>query len=199
MWVPVISSYLWDKIINRELLLKHYCKDTSLYMGEDAVCAYECVYCADQIYFSSRIMYYYDFSSESSMHRKYHKDLLDNFQRVVKYYRAHLGGHGDEAIERQINRIEYDGLYYSVWQELQFSSSLHKSSVHLKRQMRQMKNWPVCSMNGLSFAEKGVVLLMSFRALYVILIIMKFLYGMLRFWRKMMLIVKRSKQTLKGG
>lgn len=197
VWMPVVSDYLWDKIIYRELLLDHYCRDTSLYMGEDAVCAYECVYFADQIYFSSRIMYVYDSSSASSMHRKYHEDLLDNYNKVVRYYRTYLGGQDDEAIERQINRMEYTGLYYSIYQELQFSSSLYQSAAHFKRKMKQIRRWPVCSMKGLSFTQKGIVLLMSLRALYVLLVMMRFVQGLIRLRNKLIGSLKR--QIVKRG
>lgn len=176
-WMPVVSSYVWDKIFLRELLMEHYCKDESLFMGEDSVCAYECIYFAEQVYFSSEILYYYDRSSASSMHGRYHEDLFENYRRRVKYLRKHLGGRGDQAIERQINKIEYDGIYDALWQEVRFRKSVRLSSVRVGRKLRKIKRFPVCPVEGLTFVQKVLVIMLSIRLQGIVLLCKKCLVG----------------------
>lgn len=190
VWMRVVSPYLVDKVIDRDLLMEHYCTDTLLFMGEDSVCAYECIYYAEKIYFSEHVMYYYNLSSESSMHHKYQESLLENHIRLIKYYRTHLGGQGNCEIECQINRFACSGFSNIVWQELKFHSSIYHSSILLKKKMRQIEEFPVCPLKGLSALEKAFVLLLSFRFLYLLLLIRKMAMVLSRLERKVYEIVK---------
>lgn len=173
IWMRVITPYLVDKVIKRDLLMEHYCQDTSLFMGEDSVCAYECIYYARKVYFSEHIMYYYNLSSESSMHQRYHENVLENHIRLMKYYRTHLGGKGDLEIECQINRFACSGFSNAIWQEVNYNSSIQQSCILLKKKMQYIKEFPVCPMKGLSVSERVFVLLLSLRFLYLLLFIRK--------------------------
>ena len=183
-WMSVVSYYLWDKIISRELLLEHYCRDTSLFMGEESVCAYECMYYAKEVFFSPLILYTYDRTSISSMHRRYHEDLFTNCIRVEEYYRTYLSK-GNEKIESQINREECRSLRYVIDYELEFNKSVYWSSIHLKKKMEQVKTYLICPLKGLSFADKCFVLVFSMRQPYLILVFRKLLIMMARLWRKL--------------
>lgn len=175
-WRPVVSYFIWDKIILRSLLMKHYCQDTSLFMSEDIACTYECLYFAEQVYFSEKILYFYNRQSESSTNFRYHENLLENNRRMIQYLRIHLGNKGDDAIRHQINRIEYQKLLDFIWQELKFCPSVWKSSRHIKTKMHQIRAFPVCTMQGLSLYEKCVVLFLSFRFLYLFMLILKIIH-----------------------
>ena len=183
-WMSVVSYYLWDKIISRELLLEHYCRDTSLFMGEESVCAYECMYYAKEVFFSPLILYTYDRTSISSMHRRYHEDLFTNCIRVAEYYRTYLSK-GNEKIESQINREECRSLRYVIDYELEFNKYVYWSSIHLKKKMEQVKTYLICPLKGLSFADKCFVLVFSMRQPYLILVFRKLLIMMARLWRKL--------------
>ncbi len=177
IWMPVVSAYLWDKIILRELALAHYCRDISLFMGEESVSAYECMYYARQIYFSTSIMYSYNRLSESSMQGKYHKDLLANTLRLAKYYHTYLG-RGNKVLEKQINRAECRNLKYVIDHELRHNNSIYRSFVHLRKEMQQIETILICPLIGLSLFDKCFILLLSFGFLYFLLAVRKALIYM---------------------
>lgn len=185
IWMPVVSSYLCDKIILKDLMLKHYCRDTTLFMGEESVCAYECMYFAKQVYFSSSIMYSYNRLSESSMHQRYHEDLFTNSMRLARYYRTYLG-RGNKTMERQINYVECKNLKYVIEHELEFNKSVYRSALHLKEKVKQFKIFPICPLEGLSFSDKCFVILLSIRLTYVLLLYRKMLVLLSYLWRRML-------------
>ena len=169
IWMPVISAYLCDKIILRELALGHYCRDTSLFMGEESVCAYECMYNARKVYFSTSIMYSYNRLSKSSMQRRYHQHLFTNTLRLAKYYHTYLS-RGNKELEKQINRAECRNLKYLIDHEMKFNKSSRWAYGHLRKEMQQVETFPICSLNGLSFFDKCFVLLLSSEFLYFLLL-----------------------------
>lgn len=195
VWMPVVSAYLCDKIILKDLLLKHYCRDTTLFMGEESVCAYECMYFANKVYFAPFIMYTYNRLSESSMHQRYHEDLFTNSIRVAQYYRTYLSM-GNKEIERQINYVECKSLKYVIEHELEFNKSVYRSSLQLNEKMKQFGIFPICPLEGLSFSDKCFVLLFSTRLtyiLYIILLYRKVLIQLSHFWRRAISIVDKMK------
>lgn len=171
----LVSGSLWDKIIAKQLLLEHRCRDIRLFSQEDLVCAYECMYFAEQVYFSSLNMYFYNRFSKGSMHRRYHADLFENDRAVAEYLRTYLGGHGNGSIDKQINKIEFDGLVACIYQEIQFGKSIHESACCLKEKMQDSKTFLVCPVSGLSVLERCYIVLLSFRLLHFTLIISKLL------------------------
>lgn len=196
-WMPVVSSYLWDKIILRDLCLKHYCRDTKIFMGEESVCAYECMYFAEQVFFSPLIMYCYNMASESSMHRKYHEDLFENNIRLSHYYRTYLGGNGDDEIDRQINVKECRGFKYVILHELEFDGSVYRSAKRLNRKMKQIKRWPLCPLNGLTFYDGCFIILMSFRLQYFVLLFLKMIIKMSNYQKKLKSKLNKTEFTIK--
>lgn len=180
----LVSGSLCDKIITKQLLLVHRCRDTRLYSQEDLVCAYECIYFAEQVYFSPLNMYFYNRFSKGSMHRRYHADLFENGRAAAEYLRTYLGGCGNSSIDKQINRIEFDGLVSCIYQEIQLGMSIHASACRLKEKMRDIETFLVCPLSGLSFLEKCYIILLSFRLLNFTLIISKLLIWMIGIGKK---------------
>ena len=54
----LIFPVAWNKIFKREFLLKHYCKEEKIRMGEDNAFVFECIYEADNIYFCEDKLYF---------------------------------------------------------------------------------------------------------------------------------------------
>lgn len=183
-WMPKVSSYLCDKIILRDLCMKHYCRDMQIFMGEESVVAYECMYFAEQVFFSSQIFYFYNMMSESSMHRRYYDNLFENNIRLSQYYRTYLGGNDDYEMDCQINIRECRGYKYVIRHELEFGSSVYQSAKHLSKKMKKMKKWPLCPLRGLSFYDRCFIILMSFRLQYFILILLKIFIMVSSFQRR---------------
>lgn len=191
-WERVVSASLWDKIIRRDLLLAHYCSDISLFSQEDLVCAYECVFFAEQIYFSPLNFYVYNQRSESSMHKRYHAHLFENNKAAVRYLRCHLGNQENCAIERQINKLEFDGIIGAIYQEVEFKRPLKACAHWLKGKLKKEKKFPVCPMEGLTIPARICVLMLSFRTVYSVLLVVKCLRGIMMIWRR----CKRKKDAM---
>ncbi len=172
-WRRVIAPSLWDKIIAKDLLLVHHCSDTSLFFQEDLVCSYECVYFAEQIYFSSSNFYVYNQRSKSSMQQRYHQDLLKNNIAAADYLRDHLGDQGDALIDQQINELGFDGLMAAARQEIQFNASLWGAVRKWKAMLRELARFPVCPWKGLDFPSCVCVLLFSLRIAYPVFLATK--------------------------
>lgn len=173
-----VSGFFWDKIISKELLKAHYCKDKTLFCREDMVSVYECMYYAEKIYFSPKSMYYYNLFSENSMHQRYHADLFENNRAVAQYLRKHLGERGNCFIDYQINKVEFDGIIESIYQEIKFSISLTQSVRHMKGKFRSIKKFWVCPVEGLLFWEKCYVFSLSLRLWYPTLFLSKIIFGL---------------------
>lgn len=133
------SGSLWNKIIKRELLERHYCRDLSLFRGEDSVCAWECMYFAEKIFFSNLNLYFYNCANHDSSINKYHADLYENNKAVVNYLRTYLNEEKDIQIERQINVLEYRGIMGAIHQEIRFRHSIHDSARLLAQKSRDKK------------------------------------------------------------
>ncbi len=184
MRMGLVSGSLGDKIIARKLLMEHCCKEPSLFIFEDLVCAYECVYHAKQVYFSSQNMYFYNRFSASSMHRRYHADLFENSRIAGQYLRTHIGGLDSSVMDGQINKIEFDGIVSALYQEIQFGSSFRQSSLLIKEKIKKANRFPICPMKGLKWYERSYVLLLSFRLVYLSLLLAKTLTVMVNGWKK---------------
>lgn len=184
MRMGLISGSLGDKIIARQLLIEHCCREPSLFIFEDLVCAYECMYYAKQVYFSAQNMYFYNRFSESSMHRRYHADLFENSRMAGRYLRTYLGNRGDRVMEGQINRIEFDGLVSALYQEIQLGASLRQSSLFFKEKIKAVDCFPICPVKGLKFYERCYVFLLSFRFVYLSLLFAKILTGLVNKWKR---------------
>lgn len=183
-WVRVVSASLCDKIIRRDLLLAHYCKDTTLFEQEDLVCVYECVFFAEQIYFSPLNFYAYNQRSESSMHKRYHANLFENNKAAARYLRHRLGDQENITIRRQINKLEFDGMIAAIYQEVEFKRSLKACALWLRGKIEKEGGFLVCPMEGLTFSERTCVLMLSFHAVYSVLVVIKFLRRILMIWRR---------------
>ena len=139
---------LWNKIIVKKLLEKHYCRNKSLFRHEDTACAYECMYFADKIYFSDSAMYFYNQLSASSNQKRYHADLLKNDYEFIQYLRIHLGELEDVGIDKLIGMLEFRCLVSVLHQEMKFHHSIRRSARFLKENLRYDQNSVIYSCDG---------------------------------------------------
>lgn len=139
------TGSLCNKIIRRKLLEKHYCRNVSLFRGEDSVCAWECLYYADKIYFSDSIMYFYNCMNCNSSTKKYHANLYENNKAVAQYLREHLNEKGNLQIWKQINALEFRGMVGVIHQEIDFHHSIYNAASFLKEKCKGK----ICSREGL--------------------------------------------------
>lgn len=161
------SGSLCDKIIKRELMMKHYCRNVSIFRGEDSVCAWECLYCADKIYFSKEPMYFYNQLSTSSGQKKYHPDLYENNKAIVAYLRVHLHAEKDFQIRRQINALEFRGMVGVIHQEIDYFHFC-SSAKFLREKCKNESD--VCQGIGLPFSVQLYILLINQRCFVILLL-----------------------------
>ena len=178
------SGSLCDKVIKRKLLQKHYCSDTSLFRGEYCVCAWECLYFADNVYFSEEMLYFYNRLSETSGQKKYRKNLLENEKAIAKYLRSSLKVKEDFEIERQINMLEFYGIVRSIHQEINFHHSFFSSAQLLKMKCKGERD--ICCYKGMPLKIYPYVLLINhqcFLFLMMCVILKKYIYKLLCIFR----------------
>ncbi len=174
------SASLADKIIARKLLEKHYCKDTTLFRGEDSVCSYECMYNANKVYFSKEALYFYNRDSSSSTMSQYHADLYEGNKAVANYLRKHLRAGDDFQLERQIKASEFRGVLTVVHQEVDFKHSIHDSTRFLKEKCKDEKK--ICSYKGLPLFAYPYVFLLNRRCFTFLLLSVRVEYFLLDIW-----------------
>ncbi len=171
------SGSLCDKIIRRELLKKHYCRDTTLFRGEDSVCSWECLYYSNSIYFSNLSMYFYNRMNRNSSTKKYHADLYENNKAVVKYLRVHLKAEDDFQIERQISALEYRSMVGVIHQEIDYRHPIYASACFLKAKCK--KGEDICLGNGIwPFNMRLYILLINRRCFVLLLLCTIFKYSL---------------------
>ncbi len=162
------SGALWDKIIKKKLLEKHYCRDLSLFCGEDSVCAWECMYFAETIYFSNLNLYFYNCVNVNSSTNKYHVNLYENNKAVAKYLRKYLTEKIDIQIERQINVLEFRGIVRAIRQEVNFRHDILDSAELLKKKCKDEKI--VCPIVGLPNSVYPYVWLLNLKCFKTLLV-----------------------------
>lgn len=155
----IVPGTLCDMIIRKQLLEKYYCKNMSLFRGEDSVCAWECIYHADAVFFSNEGMYFYNCMNASSCTKIYNPRLYENNKTVAEYLRVHLHADKNHQIERQINALEFRGMIDTLHQELYFRQSINKSAKFLKKKCKKEK--VVCRRNGLPFSVYPYIFLLN--------------------------------------
>lgn len=153
------SGSLCDKIIRRELLKKHYCKNTNLFRGEDSVCSWECMYYARSVYFSKSGMYFYNRMDLNSNTKKYYADLYENNKAIAVYLRLHLHAEKNFQIERQINALEFRGMVGVIHQEIDYFHFICSAATFLKEKCKDETE--ICSGNGLPLSARLYILLIN--------------------------------------
>lgn len=170
IWGGIDSGSLCDKIIKRELLEKYYCKNEDLFRGEDSVCAWECMFFADEIYFSDAAMYFYNRLSSSSGQKKYHKDLYENNKAVAEYLREHLRSTENYQIELQINAMEYMGVVRAIQQEIDFKHSIRTSTLFFREKYKKKEK--ICTRRGMPLRDYPYIIMLNLHCIALLLMCM---------------------------
>jgi glycosyltransferase involved in cell wall biosynthesis len=161
---------LCNKIIEKKLILEHYCRDFSLFCAEDSVCSWECMYFANRIYFSEEALYYYNRLSDTSIRKKYHADLFENYKTAASYVRKFLVEKEEDLFEHQINAKEICWIMEAVNQEIMFDHAIYESNVFLKNKTRVAGDFPVCISEELPFFLRIYAILLNAHYFWLIML-----------------------------
>lgn len=150
------------KIIKREILLEHYCKDERIRMGEDNAFIFECIYAADSIYFLPEDLYIYNQLNENSFHHSYDKDRLKNNRFLVDYIKNNMG-QKEKVIDEQLNAFKAYWLIMAIFHEVKCKRSIFSSRKHLKNDIKTYHTLSDIDLEILPSKVKLYLLLVKYR------------------------------------
>lgn len=116
----------WRVAYNRDLLLKHYCKNENIIYYEDYCYAYECLYNARSIYFLDKILYYYNKTNENSL-TSVEKNSLDNVLIAYEYIFKKMHNKNN-VIDAQLN----DSFVFYINNALFKMCKNHKNNINFR-------------------------------------------------------------------
>lgn len=156
----LIFPVAWNKVYKRELLVKHYCKDERIRMGEDNAFVFECVYEAENIYFCQDILYYYNQLNNGSMTNNYDENRFENNQYLTEYIENRMGGK-DEVMDGQINAFKAYWLIMAVFHEMKCGKTISRGRKHIKEKIKKTKVTSGIAIKGLPVTAKGFLILLK--------------------------------------
>lgn len=156
----LIFPVAWNKIFKRDFLLKHYCKEEKIRMGEDNAFVFECLYEAQRVYFCDDILYFYNQLNSSSMVHSYDATRFDNNRLLVDYIEANLKGK-DDIIDNQINAFKAYWLIMAVFHEMKSGRNIKDARKHVKDKLKSTEPLKGIKFKGLPKSAKLYLLLLN--------------------------------------
>ena len=134
-WSYLIPSNAWNKAYRRELLLEHYLRDERIRMFEDGAFVYECILFANQAYFCSEPLYYYNKMNPGAMTEELRLYLNENSVHVMEYLRERLGNYSPD-IARQLNDYAALLILWDVKKQVETTGSVFKAAANIRGSLR---------------------------------------------------------------
>lgn len=130
----LIFPVSWNKIFKRELLIKHYCEDERIKMGEDNAFVFECLLKSQSVYFCKDILYFYNQLNTGSMTNNYDSERFENNKILTDYIESKIGNE-NQTIDKQINAFKAYWLIMAVFHEIKSGRSINVASKHIKQKI----------------------------------------------------------------
>lgn len=130
-----IYGSAWSKCFRRELIAAHYCKEPGIRQGEDTAFVYECIYFAETLFCSDKVLYYYRQLDDSMIH-SYDRLLMDRSQAKIHYLRAHTGILS-ESLSRQVENLYVADLLIAVFALARRRIPVFKARREVKEMLRR--------------------------------------------------------------
>lgn len=165
----LIFPVAWNKIYRRELLLRHYCKDERIRMGEDNAFVFECLYYANTVVFVDDVLYCYNQLNTSSMVHSYDENRFKNNQWLTDYITDQMGGKSP-IIDNQINAFKAYWLIMAVFHEVKCERKLMQSVKHIRKNIKETKVLDGIDNVGLPKSAKIFIMLLRLHMNFVALI-----------------------------
>lgn len=160
------------KIIKRELLQKHYCKNEKIRMGEDNAFIFECMYFADNAFFLDDHFYMY-VQSDESMVKKHDSTRFSNNKILIEYIEEHLGGM-DKTIDSQINSFKAYWLMMAIFHEAKCKMPILESTKHVKNNIKKYKPIEDIKINALPFFPKLYIFFLRLHLYFIVVLMSNF-------------------------
>ena len=156
----LIFPVAWNKIFKRDFLLKHYCKEERIRMGEDNAFIFECLYAAENVFFCDDILYIYNQLNVESMVHSYDSNRFDNNKLLTGYIEKRMGKK-DKVIDEQINAFKAYWLIMAVFHEVKSDRKIIAASKHIRKKIKETKVLEGISYKGLPKMAKIYLLLLN--------------------------------------
>ena len=156
----LIFPVAWNKIFKRDFLLKHYCKEERIRMGEYNAFIFECLYAAENVFFCDDILYIYNQLNVESMVHSYDSNRFDNNKLLTGYIEKRMGKK-DKVIDEQINAFKAYWLIMAVFHEVKSDRKIIAASKHIRKKIKETKVLEGISYKGLPKTAKIYLLLLN--------------------------------------
>ena len=156
----LIFPVAWNKIFKRDFLLKHYCKEERIRMGEDNAFIFECLYAAENVFFCDDILYIYNQLNVESMVHSYDSNRFDNNKLLTGYIEKRMGKK-DKVIDEQINAFKAYWLIMAGFHEVKSDRKIIAASKHIRKKIKETKVLEGISYKGLPKMAKIYLLLLN--------------------------------------
>lgn len=168
----LIFPVAWNKIFKRDVLIRHYCKDGRIRMGEDNAFVFECIYFSNSIYVCKDVLYYYNQLNVGSMTSTYDSNRFKNNKLLIDYIEKKLSGKSD-ILDGQINAFKAYWLIMAIFHEVKTNQPLFKSVKHVRKSIKENKSTKGIKLKGLPFMAKCFIILVKLKFIFVSLAIAK--------------------------
>lgn len=144
---PLIFPAACNKVYSRELLIKHYCKDERIRMGEDNAFVYECAWYSNKICICNKVLYFYNQLNPGAMNQTYDANRFINNRYLFEYMEERLSGK-DMVLDCQLNAFKAYWVTMAVFHEVKNRRPFIKSVRHVRKQIQYNQ-----SLKGICVAE----------------------------------------------
>ena len=165
----LIFPVAWNKIFIREFLLKHYCREERIRMGEDNAFVFECLYEAEKVYFCDDSLYFYNQLNSTSMVHSYDENRFDNNKLLINYIESNLKGK-DRILDNQINAFKAYWLIMAIFHEIKSGRKIKDARGHIKNKIKSTEALNGIVLTGLPKSAKMYLILLRMHLYSVALI-----------------------------
>lgn len=170
--IGLIFPVAWNKIFKREFLLKHYCKEEKIRMGEDNAFVFECLYRANSVYFIDEKLYYYNQLNTESIVHSYDRNRFKNNTLLMSYIEEKIGGES-VTLDNQINALKVYWLIMAVFHEIKSGQSIKEARKHIKKEIKNNKSLGKISLKGIPNSARIFIILLRMHFYYTVLVLSK--------------------------
>lgn len=152
----------WNKVYKRTLLQEHYCRDERITLAEDNAFVYECIYCADSVYFCRESLYFYNRCEEDSMSLRYNENYLEQLSLACRYMKQNLGCRAAE-LDEQLNGFTANILVNAVLLEIRHFPQRKEALRQIRRKVSGSILLKECRLKSLPLKPKIFLFLLKMR------------------------------------
>lgn len=174
----LVFPVAWNKVFQRELLVKHRCKEKRIRMGEDNAFVFECLYASNNVFFINDSLYYYNQLNAGSMTNNYDPNRFENNRYMIDYMERNMGGK-DPIIDNQLNAFKAYWLMMAVFHEIKCGRPLKLARGHIAKSIKKNHSTEDIVLKGLPKSAQIFIALLKNKQ-YMLTLVLAYLVTKLR-------------------